>query len=256
MKKIIRRTQMMAAGILSALLLLPAGSASASVLAGVGESAPKKEKTDGPLVVIDAGHQGPGQDMSGTEPIGPGSDVMKAKIVTGTQGRTTGLAEYELNLEIALLLQEELESRGYRVQMTRTTNDVQISNIERADVANDAGADIMVRIHANGVDDSSVSGALAMVPSAENPYVGNLYADCFDLGSCILNAYCTETGLENDGIMETDDMTGINWCQMPVTILEMGFMTNPGDDTYMAEESNQKTMAEGIANGIDQYFER
>lgn len=229
------------------------------------EAAPKSEKegeaasgseaeADGPLVVIDAGHQGPGQDMSGTEPIGPGSDVMKAKIVTGTEGRTTGLAEYELNLEIALLLQEELEARGYRVLMTRTTNDINISNIERAEVANEAGADIMVRIHANGVDETSVAGALTMIPSPGNPYVGDMYTECFALANCILNAYCAETGLENDGIMETDDMTGINWCEMPVTILEMGFMTNPGDDTYMADESNHPAMAAGIANGIDDYF--
>ena len=114
----------------------------------------------------------------------------------------------------------------------------------------------MVRIHANGVDDSGVSGALAMVPSAYNPYVGNMYTECFNLGSCILNAYCEETGLKNDGIMETDDMTGINWCQMPVMILEMGFMTNPGDDTYMADGNHHQTMVTGIANGIDQYFGR
>ena len=208
------------------------------------------------LVVIDAGHQGPDQDMSGTEPLGPGSSEMKAKLATGTEGWTTGLPEYELNLNVALLLQEELEARGYRVLMTRTTHDTDISNIERAEVANNAGADIMVRVHANGSENTSVDGALTMVPSAANPYVGFMYDECYYLGQCIVNAYCETTGISNDGILEVDDMTGINWCQMPVTIIEMGFMTNYGDDTYMADENNQKTMAVGIANGIDRYFGR
>lgn len=211
---------------------------------------------DAPLVVIDAGHQGPGQDMSGYEPMAPGSSETKPRIVTGTQGSTTGLAEYDLNLSVSLLLQQELQNRGYQVLMTRTTNDINISNIERADVANQAGADIMVRIHANGSEDSSVSGALTMAPSASNPYVGYMYNECNALASCIINAYCAATGLANDGIMETDTMTGINWCQVPVAIVEMGFMTNPGDDTYMADPGNQAVMASGIADGIDQYFGR
>ena len=211
---------------------------------------------DSPLVVIDPGHQGPGQDMSQTEANGPGSDVMKAKLAVGTYGRTTGLNEYELTLDISLLLKTELESRGYRVIMTRTTHDINIGNIERAQIANDAGADALIRIHANGSEDSSVSGALTMSPSASNPYVSNLYDVCRNLSSCIIDAYCAATGLENDGVLEVDDMTGINWSQVPVTILEMGFMTNTEDDLYMANTANYETMVRGIANGLDTYFGR
>ena len=211
---------------------------------------------EAPLIVIDAGHQGPGQDMSQTEANGPGSSVMKAKLAVGTQGTTSGLYEYELNLEISLLLQRELEARGYRVIMTRTTHDTDIGNIQRAQIANNANADALIRIHANGSDDSNVNGALTMSPSASNPYVSHLYDQCMYLSSCIINSYCTATGLNNAGISEVDDMTGINWSQVPVTILEMGFMTNPGDDTYMADSANHSAMVQGIANGIDIYFGR
>lgn len=223
-----------------------------STSAAEQESEQKKSN----LVAIDPGHQGFGQDMTGVEPNAPGSEVMKARIVSGTQGTTTGLAESELNLSVALKLQEELEERGYQVVMTRTDQDVNLSNVERAAIATEAGAQITVRIHANGSEDSSVSGALTMIPSAGNPYVGELYQESYELADSILESYCEATGLLNDGIVETDTMTGINWSTMPVTIVEMGFMTNPGDDLYMADENNQETMACAIADGIDTYFSK
>lgn len=206
------------------------------------------------IVAIDAGHQGIGQDMTGMEPNAPGSDIMKARIVSGTQGSFTGIAESELNLSVALKLEKELKERGYEVVMTRTEQEVNLSNIDRAKIASEAEADITVRIHANGSEDSSVSGALTMIPSQANLYVGYLYEDSYRLAQCILESYCEATGLLNDGVMETDSMTGINWSTMPVTILEMGFMTNQGDDLYMADETNQKIMADAIADGIDTYF--
>ena len=211
---------------------------------------------DGPLVAIDPGHQGPGQDMSGVEPNGPGSDIMKARRATGTSGCVSGLDEYELDLDVSLKLRDELIKRGYRVIMTRETHDIDISNIERCQVANEAGADILLRIHANGSEDGSVSGALTAAPSASNPYVSDIYESCMKLADDLINAYCETTGLYNRGIWITDDMTGINWSDMPVTILEMGFMTNPGDDAYMADAANQDVMVQGIANGVDRYFGR
>lgn len=211
---------------------------------------------DGPLVAIDPGHQGPGQDMSGVEPNGPGSDIMKARLATGTSGCVSGLDEYELDLDVSLKLRDELIKRGYRVIMTRETHDIDISNIERCQVANEAGADILLRIHANGSEDGSVSGALTAAPSASNPYVSDIYESCMKLADDLINAYCETTRLYNRGIWITDDMTGINWSDMPVTILEMGFMTNPGDDAYMADAANQDVMVQGIANGVDRYFGR
>ncbi|MCC8101477.1 MAG: N-acetylmuramoyl-L-alanine amidase, partial [Clostridiales bacterium] len=205
-------------------------------------------------VAIDPGHQGSWVDMTDTEPLGPGSSEMKTKSSTGTQGSYSGLAEYELNLEIALLLRTELEERGYAVILTREDNDTAISNAERATLACEQGGDIYVRIHANGSEDSSVSGALAMVPSSSNPYVAYLAEDSYLLAECILEAYCNTAGFQSLGIQYTDTMTGINWSQIPVMILEMGFMTNESDDLRMADASVQEQMVQGIADGIDDYF--
>lgn len=208
--------------------------------------------TGGHVICIDPGHQSYGD--STPEPNGPGSATMKARVTGGTSGRTTGVSEYQLNLAIALQLQQELQARGYTVYMTRTTHDVNISNKERAEFATSVGAEITVRIHANGSDNTEVSGALALAPSTGNPYVAHLASASQALSSCVLNAYCAATGMKNQGVQANDTMTGINWCTMPVTILEMGYMTNPADDTNMQDAGFQYNMVQGIANGIDQYF--
>ena len=124
------------------------------------------------VVVIDPGHQGRGD--STTEPNGPGSATMKARVAGGTHGTTTGVYEYELTLAISQQLQTELQNRGYTVYMTRTSHDVNISNMERAQYATSGGADIAVRIHANGAENASVSGAMALAPSSSNPYISYL----------------------------------------------------------------------------------
>ena len=205
-------------------------------------------------IAIDPGHQGYNVDMSAQEPMGPGSSEMKAKATTGTQGSFTGVPEYELNLNISKQLREELKNRGYEVMLTREDNDTAISNKERAELATQYGADIYVRIHANGSDDSSVNGAFTMIPSAQNPYVGALHDKSYALGEAVINAYCESCKIKNSGVQIFDNMTGINWSTVPVIILEMGFMSNESDDTNMENPDFQKLMVQGIANGIDAYF--
>ena len=209
-------------------------------------------KTGGHVVCIDPGHQARGD--SKTEPNGPGSGVMKARVTGGTHGSVSGLYEYQLTLAVGEALKNELTARGYTVYMTRTSHDVNISNMERAQYAASVGAEISVRLHANGSTNPAVSGALALAPSAANPYVAGIAASSQSLSSKVLSGYCAATGMANKGVQANDTMTGMNWCTMPVTIIEMGFMTNPSDDANMANPDFQKKMAKGIADGIDAYF--
>lgn len=204
------------------------------------------------LIVIDAGHQA--KANNDTEPIGPDASESKAKVTSGTQGVSTGLEEYKLNLTVALKLQDILEQRGYKVAMIRTTHDVDISNAERATVANNLYADAFIRIHANGSEDSTVNGIVTMCQTNENVYNSAIYEECKELSTLVLDEMVAATGAERMDVIETDTMTGINWCTVPVTIVEMGFMSNPEEDELMATEEYQDKLALGIANGIDKFF--
>lgn len=221
------------------------------------EKSEKTEKTEvqntnGKRIVIDPGHQE--HANSALEPLGPGSDEMKAKVTGGTSGVSTGTAEYQLNLDVSLKLRDELQRRGYEVIMVRETNDVDIGNRDRAEIANNADADVFVRIHANGSQDSSAAGMMTICQTESNPYNGQLYRQSRKLSEAILDCAAAATGAEKEYVWETDSMSGINWCQVPVTIFEMGYMSNPQEDERLSQSDYQDRIAGGVADGIDRFF--
>ncbi len=215
-------------------------------------SAPQPATGGGRVICIDAGHQG--RQNSEKEPIGPGAAETKMKVTSGTSGVATGVPEYKLTLAVALKLQNVLQQRGYTVVMCRSSHDVNISNAERAQIANNAGASAFIRIHADGAASSSAAGGSTLAPSGSNPYCASIASQSQSLAKNVINSYCAKTGVKNRGVQITDSMTGLNWAQVPVTIIEMGFMTNPAEDQLMQTESFQQAAAEGIADGIDAFM--
>lgn len=207
------------------------------------------------IIVIDAGHQLKGS--SALEPNGPDSEVMKAEVSWGATGVYTGQTEYELNLKVALLLRDELIRRGYSVVMIRETNNVQISNMKRAEIANKYSAAAYVRIHANSWTDDSMRGAMTICQSASNPYPSCAahYQKSCRLSDLVLDEFCAQTGIAKLNRREMDDMTGTNWSRVPTTIVEMGFLSNKSDDSLMSTDYFRQEAAIGIANGLDAYFE-
>ena len=219
------------------------------------EPAPEVAPEPDPLVVVlDAGHQG--KANRDKEPVGPGATETKAKVSSGTQGRFTRVPEYQVNLDVTLQLRDELERRGYEVLLTRESNDVDISNAQRAAIANEAQAGAFVRIHCNGSEDPSVHGAFTICPTPDNPYpIGQLYPQCRSLADQVLDGLVEATGAQKQKIWETDTMSGLNWCEVPSIIVEMGYMTNQEEDNALVSPEYQAKLVQGLANGIDCFFE-
>lgn len=207
---------------------------------------------EGFVVCIDPGHQA--RLNSGQEPVSPGSSKTKSKVSGGTRGIVTRLYEYELNLEVGLRLRDLLETMGAEVIMTRETHDVNISNVERAGIANEAQADLFFRIHANGSDDRSRAGMFMLVPAVRG-YVTEELAERSALAAqFILEAAVAATGAKNLGFSTRSDLSGFNWSRVPVCLIEMGHMTNAEEDRLLASAEYQDLLACGIAQGIAAYL--
>ena len=215
-------------------------------------SEPKPADANALTIVIDPGHSG--VVAEGTEPLGPGSGEQKAADASGTRGVSSGVAEYELTLTVSNQLKAELENRGYTVLMTRESNDVPASCVQRANVANDAGAAAFIRIHADGSENQSAQGAMAICTTPQSPFVPGLYTSSRNLSDCVISNLCEATGCVNRGVWETDSMSGNNWSQVPTTLVEMGFMTNPDEDMLMQSAEYQAKIVQGIADGVDAFL--
>ena len=204
------------------------------------------------VICIDPGHQTKG-DMS-QEPVAPGSSEKKFKVSWGTQGVATKIPEYELTLSASKILKKDLEQMGFKVIMTRETNDVNITNSERAIFANDNNADLVIRIHADGSDDSSTTGASLHIPSQDSQYTSKIYPESNECAK-LISLQMKQDGFKVNNIYQRSDLTGFNWSKVPVVLVEMGFMSNPEEDQKMAETSYQEKMMKSVAEGAQSYFE-
>ena len=166
-----------------------------------------------------------------------------------------GISEKSLNLAIVQQLKKlfDEDKRRIRVYYTRTS-DTNPTLDQRVQLANKANADAYIRIHANGSDNSSISGALTICTTRNSPYISSMYRKNKALSEAVLNAYVSATGCRKEYVWETDSMTGNNWSKVPTTIIEMGYMSNPSEDRRMQQSSYQKKMVRGIANGIENYL--
>ena len=207
---------------------------------------------NGHIVAIDAGHQA--KANAEKEPIGPSSETMKAKMPAGAVGTVLGVKEYELTLTVAEKLKEELENKGYQVVMIRESHDVNLSNSERARIANESGAEIFIRLHANSMENTGVYGALAMCMTAQNPYNAPLHDNSYRLAKTIIDQVCALTGTKNRGVQEVDNNGEINWSEIPVAVVEMGFLSNPDEERWLSEGDYQDKIVSGIAAAVDSYF--
>lgn len=204
-------------------------------------------------IYIDPGHQS--RANGGQEPVGPGSSATKMKVTGGCTGVATHIPEYKFTLTMGKKLKAALLDKGYDVAMSRTKNDVNISNVERAKKGNKSGADICIRIHADSVDSSSVRGASVLYPSTSNPYpIKKQAKKSKKLAKNLIKEYCKATGISSKGIVVRNDLSGTNWSTIPTALIECGFFSNPAEDRLLNDSDMQEKMVDGMVKGIDKYF--
>ena len=206
----------------------------------------------GIVIGIDPGHQRI-YDPS-PEPIAPGSSETKQRVAGGARGVRTRVYEYEVNLAVGLLLCQQLETAGATVYMTRTTQDVNISNKERAEFFNEHEVDLGIRLHCNRSNDAKRSGAYILIPAEHRT---DWYDENLAAATCVITRYCAVTGLKmasKEGIATRGDQTGFNWCTRPTFCIEMGYLSNVEEDALLADPDFQVVMAQGLYEGILAYF--
>lgn len=222
------------------------------------EIAPDAEPTPEPTpeprlaglkIGIDPGHQAKGN--SEREPVSPGSKETKAKVSSGTTSCTTGTPEHVVNLNVALQLRDALEAEGAEVLMTRDVAEVDISNVERAQMMNEWGADLVLRLHCNGVSKKSANGIGLYVRKT-----GTLADECLSAAETIIPHMIEQTGARKDGVFRRDTYSGLNWSEVPCVLVEMGYMTNAEEDALLNTPEYQQKLVQGMLEGIADYFER
>lgn len=203
------------------------------------------------LVVIDPGHQQ--KANLNLEPIGPGATTQKYKVTDGTTGVVTKKREAVLVLEMAFLLKEKLEAKGIQVLMTRTSQDVDISNKERATFANNHKANLFLRLHADGSENPNESGFAVLTPAEGSLYTKEIYAESLQISQMIVNKMRENQQVKVNGIKFRDDLSGFNWSKVPGVLLELGFMSNHEEDKKLSDPQYVNSLLQSVTDSVDAY---
>ena len=175
------------------------------------------------IIIIDAGH-------GGTD---PGSVKQ-------------GVQEKNINLQIALKLQKRLETKGYKVVMTRT-DDTAISLINRAKLANKAKGDLLISIHQNSFKDSSVHGIEAFYNPGKETLDGQL-------ANCIQEALINYTQAKDRHVRAVTNLVVIREAKMPACLIESAYISNDTERELIQTKDYQDKVVTGIMEGIKNFL--
>ncbi|MCI8514008.1 MAG: N-acetylmuramoyl-L-alanine amidase [Lachnospiraceae bacterium] len=201
------------------------GTSDAALTAIYQESTSAPKETGKPCVVIDAGH-------GGEESPGAVFD---------------GICEREVNLEIAKLVKDMLEEKGYSVIMTQTKNE-NVSLKERVRIANEADAALFVSIHQNSLDDDTITSGI------ETWYDEGKTDGSARLAQIIQSCTTQATGAKDRGLKTASDLVVIRDTDMPSCLVETGFLSSKQERRLLTDPDYQRKLAEGIVEGILTYL--
>ncbi len=232
-----------------ATVTVTAVSGGASSACRVNVVKPGTKRMEGLIIGINPGHQK--KTVTKLYPIAPGSSQKAKGVKTGACGKWTRVNEYETNLAIGLKLKALLENEGATVVITRTTNDVMLTNIDRAQMLNDAGVDVALQLHCNSVSSQKAEGFISYIRTTTE-YVDVNRA----IGQAIADAASAECGCVNHGVKVNNKYMSLNWTTTPSVLLEMGYLSNRKEDALLASDEYRDKMALGIMEGLCAYFGR
>jgi N-acetylmuramoyl-L-alanine amidase len=199
------------------------------------------------LICLDPGHATNPVVARQYEPIGPGSRVTKIKDGGGAAG------EAGVVLAIARRTRTELRRRGYRVVMTRDGGPYHGGNVDRAGFCNRHGSDLMLRIHADGSADSSRRGVSTLYPALRRGWTDDVYGRSLRAARSIHRSLVAATGARDLGLSRRSDLTGFNWANVPVILVETGYMTNPTERRLLKSPGYRARVASGLAAGVARF---
>lgn len=155
-----------------------------------------------------------------------------------------GYRESDLNLQIAKKIESKLKSRGIDVKMSRTS-DIYYSLSERAEMANDYGADAFVSIHQNSAESASANGI--------ETYYNRNKEEEKPLSNDVQTQVINKTGATNRGVKNAE-FTVLVKSNMISALVECGFISNESEVKNLSDSDYQDKLATGIADGIENYL--
>ena len=184
-----------------------------------------------PTIAIDAGHGGPN---------------------LGALGRNPYCEEKRFNLLTARLVRKYLNQLGYRIVMTRSTDDF-IPLPRRVEMANKANADLFVSIHFNASRSPSAQGVEVFFSDGSDNKPRTVASR--KLANAVLTRVIRRTAAHSRGIKKADFMV-IRDTQMPAVLVEGGFISNLQERSRLRDPAYIEKIARGIVEGIDHYFKK
>jgi N-acetylmuramoyl-L-alanine amidase len=211
-----------------------------------------REPGGGPVVVVDPGHNGANAQHPEVvnEPVDAGG-FQKACNTTGT-ATDDGTSESSINWAVALLLRDRLEAAGAEVILTRADDrGVGPCIDQRARVAAEARADLLVSVHADGAP-AATRGFHVIHPALRPGYTDGTAGPSAELATAVRDAlvaagFTPSTSIGDGGLVERDDLGTLNLAQVPAVMVEAGNLRNGDDAAVLTSPDGQARLADALA---------
>ncbi|MGW4832352.1 N-acetylmuramoyl-L-alanine amidase [Amycolatopsis japonica] len=213
----------------------------------------------GKVVVLDPGHNGGNSGRPGeiNKQVPAGRGKTKPCNTTGTS-TNSGYTEHAFTWDVSQRISQALVAKGIRVILTRQ-NDTGVGPCvnERAAIGNDAGADAVVSIHADGSNSAGAHGF--HVAYSAPPLNAQQGEPSMRLATALRDGlrtggFPTSTYLGANGLAPRADLGGLNLSTRPAALVECGNMRNAAEAAAMASEEGRQQYAAVIAKAIEDYL--